>query len=214
MFNNLKELTIREFTNHKETAIKTLLEQNLTTAMQYYTTKLRQQQYHNQEITKDKAKEIAKKGIIKHWDKKLKEELEKIDAIVNAEDLQEIELLIDYKTKVMAFLKINNKKEYCTIASNQTNGDQLSAATASVLNSSLEVKKVLYSTIEKHLNEGVDIKQIEQFVGYGLHYGIPSFINGAGVDSFMRIFQNLGFTVKERQLNNARLYTIERKGQQ
>lgn len=207
MFKNLTNLAIQEIEQNKETA-KNNIDLNLKSVLNAYATKHRQEQYNNNKITEEKAKEIAVKAIEKYYNKFAKKTIDNIDLVAKAETLEEFELYIDYKKTVKAYLTINNKKEYCASASNQTNGDQLSAATASVLNASFEVKKALYIAKEKLMQEGIkDTYQIREIIGYGSGYTLP-YIESVGVDSIINIFNNLGYKVQYKQLNKAKLYRI------
>ena len=194
MKNLINKVTEENNTRMSET-LNNLNNENYRT-LEYYLTDLRIKQLKSGEITREKAIEIASKKVVKEFNKKLTETLEKINAIENAEEFNGCTLTVEWAKGSMGANQAKATLNGCGyIEGSKTGGcgyDKESTACAEVLNKCMPLMKLLYN----YRNEHTDGTNREVF-GYGLGYGfLPYFESGVCVSTYHRILEKIGYKFK------------------
>lgn len=200
------EKIIKEATREKREQLKKtreyLEEDNNKYMLQRYLTEYRNKQLENGEITKEEALEIAWKKAVKENQKELENKIKHIREVYEQEEIKEITINVEWARN--RTWGMNPTAVVWTSYAGRTEGrasgcgyDKESSAIAQALNKNKNILKLLYDYKEKELEAGNQANN-ETLFGYGSGYGVlPYFEGGVGVNSHIRIFENLGFKVKQ-----------------
>lgn len=144
-------------------------------------------------------KGYLKARMIKDFDKQLKKQLSRVDAVINAPKLESITISVEYKKNRVWGVNPRAEAEeraegfFMRHDSGSIGGcgyDKQSTAIASALNQCNSLLKELYKAKNKAKN--IDLKNSEVF-GYGSGYGIlPNIEGGVGVSCYPRIMEAIG----------------------
>lgn len=223
MFENLKKSIIKNMENEiNETRL--FIEKGYCSdwrdkkesdnGLERYSTDKRWGQYQNGEINREQAVEYAIRRAIRQHDKRLNEVLEKLESVENADELDYIDISIDW---VRSSVWGNNPQVEAriggTIFTGHASGcgyDKESAAVAQALNKSDSVLKVLYTLKENGLNDGKTSNH--DILGYGSGYGVlPAFEGGVGVSCFWRILEKAGYQIESHHGKKNDYYGIKKE---
>lgn len=157
-------------------------------------------------------KEILIKNTQKRYNKILNNYLNKLDAIANADNIKDFSISIEWTTggsygsQAKAELREHTENGYKYYEGSKTGGcgyDKRSTATASVLNQSKPILKLILNKLEKQplktIKQYLTNYDCRDFVGYGIYLKGLSFFCGG-----------VGFSSHETILNNLKLKTITR----
>ena len=170
----------------------------------FYITDLRKQQLKDGKITLEKAQQIAIKKATKEVEKQTAKKIEKVKQIDSTiENMEDINIIVQYKKTNLGYqYKATLATDTLRIDGKYTGGwgyDKLSTALAEVLNQYHPLMKLMYEYIDNKMwdEESLTIDN-HKVLGYGSGYGIlPYFESGVGVNSFYKIFDNLGLKLTE-----------------
>ena len=192
--------------------------------LQRYSTSTRWDQYTNGQIDRTKAVELAQKRYAKQLEKEIQKQLELLDVIAAAPDLQFISVNVYYKrSSVWGYcpsVDVHTNNGFSTGYASGCGYDKESAAVADAFNKDHSILKALYTIKENGLiaglNDesktactGVDNRNI---CGYGSGYDvIPYFEGGVGVSCFWSILKKAGFDTSCNYGKHENYYSIKRK---
>lgn len=217
----LKELVKKENNKQLKKALSNLKKAKKSDLIDlwYYNEKLTKRQIeklNNKELTTNEVKEIIKNKIIKEYDKRINEDLTKIETIQNAnEDITNINISINWvRSTTWGY---NPHATATTSNGDITEGrasgcgyDKESASIADALNKNNNILKLLYTFKNKKMT--LKNTSSHDILGYGSGYGVlPYFEGGVGVSSLMNIFRKLGYNVQEHHTNTSGFYTITKE---
>lgn len=146
----------------------------------------------------EKRTQIKKKT--KEMEKRLSEDLLKIERVKQAGDVQLIVINVEWtKSRVWgmnpkAEIEVQTDKRVYHYQSSRVSGcgyDKESTAIAEALNKSYEVLKLLYSLKESNTD-----KTNDKLYGYGISGVLPYFDGGVGVSCYKKNFKSIGFDFK------------------
>ncbi|RDY21428.1 hypothetical protein [Criibacterium bergeronii] len=225
LFTNLRALLIQEANKEKEETTLFIKKgycfswseehrKESDNGLRRHSTATRWEQYQNGNISREKAEELAIKRAMKQHDKQLNEALKLLQSVENAEELNYINISIDWVSSrtwgnnphVEAFI---DGKMFTGSASG-CGYDKESAAVAQALNKSYRVLKVLYTLKENGLQEGKNTNG--DILGYGSGYGVfPAFEGGVGVNCFWQILEKVGYKVESHHGKRSDFYNITKE---
>lgn len=152
-----------------------------------------------------------KKGIIKYFEKRFKQQLKQLNEISKA---KEFKPAYEYEITI----KTHKNKKYGYTARAQDNDgritrivggggyDKKSQALSELLNINKSILKKLCDIKEQDIN-----KDNEFLFGYGISGSIPYFTGGVGVETLVMVLKKIGLKVEYYNLNNQKLITISNK---
>ena len=194
--------------------------------LQCYSTSTRWDQYTNGQIDRTKAVELAQKRYAKQLEKEIQKQLELLDVIAAAPDLQFISVNVYYKrSSVWGYcpsVDVHTNNGFSTGYASGCGYDKESAAVADAFNKDHSILKALYTIKENGLiaglNDesktactGVDNRNI---CGYGSGYGvIPYFEGGVGVGCFWDILKRGGYTTRCNYGKHENYYTVSKESE-
>ena len=200
------EKLISEVTKEKREQLKKTKEyfdeENDKYMLQRYLTDYRYRQLEKGEITKEEATEIAWKKAVKENQKELENKIKHIRQVYEQEEIKEITINVEWsKNRTWG---MNPTAVAWTSYTGRTEGrasgwgyDKESTAVAEALNKNKNILKLLYDYKEKELEAGNEASS-EKLLGYGSGYGVlPYFEGGVGINCHIKIFEKLGFKVKQ-----------------
>ena len=178
-----------------------------------YSTITRWKQYQNNKISRDEAVKYAQKRVSNMHKKDLKKRLEKLTAVENAQDLEYINISIDW---VNSNAWGRNPHAEALIDGSTFIGyasgwgyDKESSAIAQALNQSYGVLKVLYTLKENALQ----IKESHEApsIGYGTGCGVlPHFEHGVGTDCLWSVFRKAGYQITQCHSKYSDFYRVHK----
>lgn len=182
-----------------------------------YATELKQKQFKEGTISKEKITGIIKKKVLKEKNKGLNEDLQKIGNVEKAEAPQYINISVEWRNcrtygNLSAHANIIiNGLSFTGFASGY-GYDRESTAIADALNKSFSALKVLYTK----KNNAFD-KTNHQLLGYGSGYGVlPYFEGGVGTKCLLALFEKAGYKLiteshgKRFDCYNLKLESVEK----
>lgn len=194
--------------------------------LQRYSTSTRWDQYTNGQIDRTKAVELAQKRYAKQLEKEIQKQLELLDVIAAAPDLQFISVNVYYKrSSVWGYcpsVDVRTNNGFSTGYASGCGYDKESAAVADAFNKDHSILKALYTIKENGLIAGlsdesktactgVDNRNI---CGYGSGYGvIPYFEGGVGVGCFWDILKRGGYTTRCNYGKHENYYTVSKESE-
>jgi hypothetical protein len=151
--------------------------------------------------------ETAQKSAIRriefYFDKQLKKSLSKLHAVEISDELQSIDISVEWKKNrtwgmnPTATVKAWTKKYNPETGTGTASGcgyDKLSSAIADALNQCPSILRPLYQLADDLHG---DQKQYREKIGYGSGYSIlPYFESGVGISCYPSIFSKMGYTWK------------------
>lgn len=163
--------------------------------------------YLQQQKPLKEQKEILIKNTQKRYNKILNNYLTKLDTIANADNIKDFSISIEWTTggsygsQSKAELREHTENGYKYYEGSKTGGcgyDKRSTATASVLNQSKPILKLILNKLEKQplktIKQYLTNYDCRDFVGYGIYLkGLSFFCGGVGFSSHQHILHNLGF---------------------
>ena len=186
-----------------EKVVKNIEARNMNT-INFYITDLRKQQLKDGKITLEKVQQIAIKKATKEIEKQTTKKMDQVKYIDSTiENMEDINIIVQHKkTNLGHQYKATLATDTLRIDGKYTGGwgyDKLSTAIAEVLNQYNPLIKLMYNYIDdKMFEEGSLTMNNHKVLGYGSGYGIlPYFESGVGVNSFYKIFDNLGLKLTE-----------------
>lgn len=203
MYENLKKAINEKYTKEWEEKIFYINngyskewsedKQNTDRGIEQYSTKTRWYQYKAGEITREKAIELAIARALKEVDKDEAEEMQKIEAVSKAREMDYINISVEWhKSRTWGScprVEVRTNDGYFTGSASGCGYNKESAAVAQALNQSASVLKALYEVKEQSIE-----KNSHDVLGYGSGYGIrPYFEGGVGISCFRSIFERLGY---------------------
>lgn len=177
-----------------------------------------------QQKTLKEQKQIIIKNINKKYNKKLLNLLNKLEAIQNAEVLKDFSISVDWSTggtygsQAKAELREHTESGYKYYEGSKTGGwgyDKLSTATASVLNQSKPILKLILNKLEKQpqktIKKYLSNYDCRDFLGYGIYLkSLIFFEGGVGFSSHQHILNNLGLkTITSHSTNTSDYFYFE-----
>ena len=161
--------------------------------------------YLQQQKPLKEQKEILIKNTQKRYNKILTTYLTKLDAISNADNIKDFSISIEWTTggsygsQAKAELREHTENGYKYYEGSKTGGcgyDKRSTATASVLNQSKSILKLILNKLEKQplktIKQYLTNYDCRDFIGYGIYLkGLSFFCGGVGFSSHERILNNL-----------------------
>ena len=212
--NNLLNSIRLEGKKELEKVVKNIEAGNMNT-INFYITDLRKQQLKDGKITLEKVQQIAIKKATKEIEKRTAKKIDQVKNIyATIENIEDINIIVQTKKTNLGYqYKAILATDTLRIEGKYTGGwgyDKLSTAIAEVLNQYNPLMKLMYNYIDdKMFEEGSLTINNHKVLGYGSGYGIlPYFESGVGVESFYKIFDNLG--LKLTQVTDE-FYKITRK---
>lgn len=201
--NNLLNSIRLEGKKELEKVVKNIEAGNMNT-INFYITDLRKQQLKDGKITLEKVQQIAIKKATKEIEKRTTEKMDQVKNIyATIENMEDINIIVQHKKTNLGYqYKATLATDTLRIDGKYTGGwgyDKLSTALAEVLNKYQPLTKLMYNYIDdKMWEEGSLTINNHKVLGYGSGYGIlPYFEHGVGVESFYKIFDNLGLKLTE-----------------
>ena len=212
--NNLLNSLSLEGKKELEKVVKNIEAGNMNT-INFYITDLRKQQLKDGKITLEKVQQIAIKKATKEIEKQTTKKMDQVKNIyATIENMEDINIIIQHKKTNLGYqYKAILATDTVRIEGKYTGGwgyDKLSTAIAEVLNQYQPLTKLMYNYIDnKMFEEGSLTINNHKVLGYGSGHGIlPYFESGVGVESFYKIFDNLGLKLTQVTDNS---YKITRK---
>lgn len=187
----LKKLLLEEHQeNLKE--LDTRINKHFDIYLNNYTTELKQKQFKDGTISKEKITEIIKKKVLKEKNKGLDEDLQKIESVEKAEVPQYINIRVEWRNcrtygNLSAHANIIINGLSFTGYASGCGYDKESAAIADALNKSFSALKVLYT---KKNNTFDETQSNRQLLGYGV---LPYFEGGVGAGCLLTLFKETGY---------------------
>ena len=201
--NNLLNSIRLEGKKELEKVVKNIEAGNMNT-INFYITDLRKQQLKDGKITLEKVQQIAIKKASKEIEKQTAKKMDQVKNIyATIENMEDINIIVQTKKTNLGYQhKAILATDTLRIEGKYTGGwgyDKLSTAIAEVLNQYHPLMKVMYEYIDnKMFEEGSLTVNNHEVLGYGSGYGIlPYFESGVGVESFYKIFDNLGLKLTQ-----------------
>lgn len=215
-FKNLKNLVKKENENKIKKAIEEGADLN-ENVLRFYLTNGKWNEYKNNELTHEQTQNELKKRIEKYYNKILTEELEKIEAVEKAENIDTITVTVEWtRSRTWGW---NPTAYVFTCYVGETTGtasgcgyDKQSAAIAEAFNKNNCILKILYELKEKALQENKNITSRDA-CGYGAGYGaLPYFEGGVGVSCFEHILNKAGFSCAQVHGKITDSYNFTKRG--
>ena len=201
--NNLLNSIRLEGKKELEKVVKNIEAGNMNT-INFYITDLRKQQLKDGKITLEKVQQIAIKKASKEIEKQTAKKMDQVKNIYALiENMEDINIIVQTKKTNLGYqYKAILATDTLRIEGKYTGGwgyDKLSTAIAEVLNQYQPLMKLMYDYIDnKMFEEGSLTINNHKVLGYGSGYGIlPYFESGVGVNSFYKIFDNLGLKLTQ-----------------
>lgn len=191
MYENLKKAVIKEIEERFEVVKNSTKEDERR--LNYYLTPLKRNQVSSGEYSKEKAIEFVLKKLDKNMKEVIKNKLDTIKEIEEANDFSGCTVSLEWKHSATWGSNPTATLSGCGyIKGSPVSGcgfDKESTAVANILNQCLPLKKKLYDL--KELN--IELSNHDLF-GYGSGYGIlPYFDGGVGVSCYCSICEKIGF---------------------
>lgn len=173
----------------------------------------------------NEQKEILTKNTQKRYSKILTNYLNKLDAIASAETLKDFSISVEwtggaYGMQARAELREHTENGFKYYEGEKTGGcgyDKLSTATASVLNQSKPILKIILNKLEKeplkNIKKYLSAYDCREFVGYGIYLkGLSFFCGGVGFSSHEHILNNLNIkAITHHETKTTNFYYFENK---
>lgn len=173
-------------------------------------------------------KEQLAKNVQKKYNKILTNYLNKLDAIASADNLKDFSISIEwtagsvYGWQARAELREHTENGFKYYEGTKTGGcgyDKRSTATASVLNQSKPILKLILNRLEKQplktIKKHLSAYDCREFLGYGLYLkGLSFFCGGVGFSSHEHILNNLNIkTITHHETKTNDYFYFEYKPQ-
>lgn len=222
------ELLKKEVENYYSKQIEKLHKKEKSDVIMQYGTNLVKVKYKSGELEEEKAYKRALNRALKELNNNKLKKLNKIELVEKAEDLEYININIDwiynrtwgYNPKVKVITNISVYED----SASGCGYDKESAAIARAFNQSNEILKVLYALAEKMIEKVGDNAYYytgcgdcvswRNSIGYGSGYDIlPYFEGGVGISCFEDILNKCGYIW--RCMGSSKrwdCYSIEKKG--
>ena len=171
-------------------------------------------------------KQILIKNTQKRYNKILQKQLNKLEAIESAPNLKDFSISIEWTTggaygsQARAELREHTADGFKYYEGDKTGGcgyDKTSTATASVLNQSKPILKLILQKLEKQpqktIKKYLTAYDCREFLGYGLYIkGLCFFCGGVGVSSHLHILDNLKIKlITQHETAKTNYYYFENK---
>ena len=102
----LKQCVIAENEKQLQRTIEEITKEKNMYTIKYYLTDLRAKQLQNEEITQDKAIEIATKRATKEYKQRLERDLKRIEDVEKAEDVNNIRVVVEWSQQRNAHAEV------------------------------------------------------------------------------------------------------------
>lgn len=246
MFENLKNMLIEE-ADQKKAESRFFIENGYCESwrpdhhkqndngLRQYSTPRRWEQFQAGEITREKAVDFATVRCEKQHERRLSENLAKVDAAAAAPDLVSVAISVEWKRNPTwgynptATVTVHTRGgwEQFTGTASGCGYDKRTAAIGSALNQSHSIKKMLYAAKENGLKNPPEagrycgagvfepITTNNSLIHYGAGYGVlPYFEGGVGMGSFFGVFEKCGFICQnQHETKRTDYYFFTRKGE-
>lgn len=230
MFKLLRERVIDYYNskNMKDAALIKCGHENVSDKdymLKYFSTDLKWSLYQSGKLTREKAVEIAISRARKTNAKKTNECLAKIDAAQNAENVDCITVVVEWrKSYTWGYNPHVTVRAAGIVTEGTASGcgyDKESAAVAEAFNNNPSILKELYILKQNSLNTGISDKSDgactgidnRSVCGYGAgNTVLPYFEGGVGVEYFWNIIEKCGFKTVSTYGKNSTHYVLIREG--
>lgn len=235
MFEKLKERYLQDRQDQKEKTLFYIENGYMPTwnekefsdnGIKRYCTATRWDQYTAGQIDRTKAVELAQKRYTKQLEKEIQKQLELLDVIAAAPDLQFISINVYYKrSSVWGYcpsVDVHTNNGFSTGYASGCGYDKESAAVADAFNKDHSILKALYTIKENGLIAGLSDESTtactgvdnRTICGYGSGYGvIPYFEGGVGVGCFWDILKRGGYTTRCNYGKHENYYTVSKESE-
>jgi hypothetical protein len=227
MFELIRQELEKEYQGYKNNTIKYLTSCENDDSLKRHSTNTRWTQYINGVIDREKAMNYALTRIEKDYNKKLNKEIEFLDRISTANDVENVSIFVQWhKSRTWGMnptadieVQTTTGKTYrATGTASGCGYDKLTAAIGSALNEIDSIRKMLCECKENALNNGVTSGNKynpgnSAFIHYGAGYGaIPYFEGGVGMSSFEGVFNACNLKLTHQNNSKTTNYYFFTKG--
>lgn len=172
-----------------------------------YSTITRWKQYQNNKISRDEAVKYAQERVNNMHKKNLKKRLEKLTAVENTQNLDCINISINWHLSTLTEAHVEVIIDGSTFTGSATGwryGGE-SSVIAQALNQSYKVLKVLYTLKENEL-----IKKSHELAGYDTGCRALPVLQGVGIECLWNVFQKAGYQITQCHSKYSDYYCVRK----